>query len=422
MTEEITSSGKVSSRTLYIISLNHFVNDSSTFLIASLFPAMEIAFGFKTYYIGILVAVGYMINVAFQPLTGMASQRFDPGKLLPLGISIMAVSMVLFAISGTFAMMMVSVIIMRIGSSFFHPVGATAISRTYSGNQLDSSMGIESAFGNLGMVFSFMLSAPLYLILGWTGPFLIYAALEFLTVIFTLFTLSRDSLVRERGKKTNVDEVNLPEIRSISRKTWKSGKKRNYFLYIPVFFVVTAFITGATNTVFGNFGNLLLFHRGLSISLSNDLIAIWVVFAFFGALVTGRLTVMMSRMKLLILSYIVSGMSCLSFALFSGNILPSTISLALNGFFLGIVYPATYSELGDLSSRLGSSGSSFGILFSSQLIGSSIFGYLGGYFSYTYGLASVFELTSFLLILSVGIVSIWSYRFRPTFLGTAMVK
>jgi fucose permease len=127
----------------------------------------------------------------------------------------------------------------------------------------------------------------------------------------------------------------------------------------------------------------------------------------------------MSRMGLLILSYVVSGISCLGFALFSGNMILSSVSLALNGFFLGIVYPATYSELGDLSSRIGTSGSSFGILFSSQLIGSSVFGYLGGYFSDTFGLASVFKLTSILLILSVVIVSVWNYRYRPSFMRIA---
>lgn len=368
---------------------------------------MELAFGFSTYYIGVLVAAGFLINVIFQPLTGRATQHFEPSVLLSLGISIMAVSMVLFAISSTFLMMMLSVVIMRLGSSFFHPVGAVAISRTYAGKQLDSSMGIESAFGNLGIVFSFMLSAPLYLKFGWSGPFIIFAILESLAVIFTLITST--GMPRINGNESLVGQP------MVTRERSTSGDRR-YFLYIPAFFVITAFIMGASNTIFGNFGNLLLFHSGFSISLSNDLIALWVTCAFFGAIITGGLTRLMSRMKLLSISFLVSGVTCLGFAFLSGSFLLSVGFLAMNGLFLGIVYPATYSELGELFSGQGTSGSSFGILFSSQIVGSSLFGFLGGYFSSTLGLPAIFELTAILLISSVIVVFVWNTRYRPSFL------
>ena len=122
---------------------------------------------------------------------------------------------------------------------------------------------------------------------------------------------------------------------------------------------------------------------------------------------------MLSRMGILAVSYLLSGASALGFAVFSGNMLLSAAMLSINGFFLAITYPATYSELSDVASMEGNTGPSFGMLFSSQIIGASIFGYLSGYFSGLFGLASIFELASVLLLLSAGIVFIWKMRFRP---------
>lgn len=373
---------------------------------------MEVAFGFSTYDIGILVALGYLINVIFQPLTGRASQRFEPGILLPLGISTMALSMVLFAISSTFPMMVAATIVMRFGSSFFHPVGANAVTGNYSGSRLDTAMGIESAFGNLGIVFAFILSAPLYLRFGWAGPFYIYAFLQVLTVAFTLVALRRRAGAFEYAAKQDPGDV-APPIQPTPKTNGKSSRRRAYYLYIPVFFIVTAFISGGSNSIFGNFGNLLLYHNGFGISISNYLIAVWVSFAFFGAIATGRLTRLTSRMGLLSIAYLVSGISSLGFALLSRNLYMAALMLSANGFFLAITYPATYSELAEVSSRERTSGSSFGVLFSSQIVGASLFGFISGYFSRAFGLASIFVLASILLFLSVGIVLIWNSRYRP---------
>ena len=404
----------VSNRILSIISLNHFVNDGSTFLIASLFPAMEVAFGFSTYDIGILVALGYLINVIFQPLAGRALAKFQPGVLLPLGISTMAASMFLFSLSSTFPMMIFSIVVMRLGSSVFHPVGASAVSSNYPGSRLDTAMGIESAFGNLGIVFSFILSAPLYLRFGWAGPFYIYAGMQILTVAFTLATMggifkSRGSFHQAAGNAPPDFHLQEP----VPSNAGGSTQGRKYFLFIPAFFVITAFISGGSNTIFGNFGNLLLFHSGLSISASNNLIALWVAFAFLGAIATGRLTRMLSRIRLLWISYLASGISTLGFGLFSTSMPLAAVTLSVNGFFLAITYPATYSELAFVVSRERATGPSFGMLFSSQIIGASIFGFLSGYFSREFGLASIFLLSSALLIMSVGIVFAWQLRYRP---------
>jgi FSR family fosmidomycin resistance protein-like MFS transporter len=397
----------ISNRILYVISLNHFINDGSTYLIASLFPIMIVHFGFSSIQIGILVAVGYLVNLIFQPLTGRYSERFEARKLLALGISLIAFSMILFTVSNSFAFMIISVLILRFGSSFFHPVGVSVISRTYHGNRVDNSMGFQSAFGNLGIVFAFVFSAPVYLALGWRGPFLIYVALEIGTVLITLVTL--------REKATNqTDSAGEIENGKSAKETSYNGK-RSPWLGLPFFFIMAAFITGGSYAIFGSFGNVFLFRIGFGLSLSNYLMAIWVVSAFIGAILTGRLTRRFTRYRLFYFSYSIAGLAALLFAFSGRNIFLALVGLLVNGFTLSITYPATYSELSDfLGEKSKSKGEAFGILFSSQIAGSSILGLLGGYIGALISLPFVFGIAAALLLASVPLVFLWS-RIRSKF-------
>lgn len=380
--------GGISNKILYIVSLNHFINDGSTYLISSLFPAIIISFGFSEYQIGILVAVGYLVNLVFQPITGRYSERYEARKLLALGISLIAISMFLFIVANGFAMMLLAMLVLRFGSSFYHPVGVSAISRTYRGIRLDSSMGFQSAFGNLGVVLAFLFSAPLYLAIGWKGPFLIYAALEAGTVLVTLIAMHVKTSLEPKPKEIPSDQNKLP-------------------LGIPLFFIITAFVTGGNYAIFGNFGNLFLFRHGFGLSLSNYIMATWVVSAFVGAMLVGRITKRIPRLRLLVLSYFLAGLSALVFGLSGHNLAIALVGLLVNGFLVSATYPMIYSEL---SAYLGerSKGVAFGILFSSNIGGSSVLGFLGGYIGASFGLVLLFEVVSLILLFSVLPTLFWS--------------
>ena len=273
----LTQSPLTSKTILYLVSLNHFINDGSTSLISTLFPAVVLAFGFSKFEIGILVAFGYLMNMIFQPLTGSFSEKIEAKKLLALGISLVAVSMLLFTISNTFASMIFSISLLRIGSSFFHPVGVAAISRTYLGRDLDKSMGFQSAFGNLGILAVFAISATIYISLGWQGPFIIFAILDLLTVATTLSLFP----------KTLRPEA--PANPAVTEKPDFAQRMRQLRIGLPAFFVVTQLISGGSFAVFSTFGNFLLEGYGLSLVYANYLIGLLVAAAFDGAMATGTI-------------------------------------------------------------------------------------------------------------------------------------
>lgn len=392
---------KASNGILSVVSLNHFVNDGSSSLIASLFPAMEVAFGFPTYYVGILVALGYLVLMILQPLIGTISERFQSLKFLPIGISIIALSMLLFIFSSDFLSILVSFIVLRVGTSFFHPIGASAISRVYSGPTLDRSMAIESSVGNLGIIFSFFLSAPLYLTFGWTGPFVLYLGIQIATIVLTLVFV-RISV--PKGTPQNEKEERLSS-RATELSENPAQAVRKHLLGLPVIFIVIGFVTGGSNSTFSNFGNLALYQSGFSYGAANDLIGVFEFVSFMGALIAGWLTIRMRRPSLLVLSYLFAGISTLIFSFIHRESYSYAAPLFASGFFLAITYPVTYSELSDFSAtRKTNRGTGFGVLFSAQIAGSAVMGYVGGYLSKTIGLNHIFTVVSVLLIATSVIV------------------
>ncbi len=398
-----------SNRPLYVVSLNHFINDGSTYLIASLFPAMELAFGLDIFQIGLLVGAGYIINVVFQPLTGRLAQVHSPRILFAAGISLIATSMLLFAEANSFLVLLASALILRLGSSFYHPIGASVISRAYMVEKLDFAMGFQSAFGNLGVVVAFLTSAPVYLALGWKGPFLIYAAVEGVTVVVTLLALGIQGRVQPDSAQQpyRLTAGHLRAGAAAERHIPDRSQKKK-LQGLPVFFVVVSLVSGGANAVFSNFGNLLLFHDGYTFTLSNEMMTLWFCSAFAGAILSGFLARRIQRLNLLSISFLLAGIGSLVFALESGLVLVSVLVLISTGFMLSITYPATYSELADyVGPGKGKEGTSYGFLFSSQITGSAVLGFVAGYLAGGYGLSAAFLISALLLICSVPCIMLW---------------
>jgi len=127
------------------------------------------------------------VSVIFQPVVGRYSEGRDPKKVLALGIAIISVAIASFVLATDFLTLLGSALLLRVGSSFFHPVGVSAVSKEYRGARLGHAMGFQSAFGNLGILLVFVSSAPLYLLLGWKATFLAFALIGVVDVAVTFF-------------------------------------------------------------------------------------------------------------------------------------------------------------------------------------------------------------------------------------------
>ncbi|MGI0080009.1 MAG: MFS transporter [Nitrososphaerales archaeon] len=382
-----------SNRTLHLISLNHATNDASVALLPTLYPVVLSLFGISLFQLGILVAAMYVTNVICQPITGQYSQRFEPRILLPAGIGLMAFSMVMLIFSTSFPTLLFSAIVLRIGSSFFHPVGISTVSKSYSGQKLDKSMGFQSAFGNFGIFAVFLVGAPIYFRFGWSAPFLIFVALDAFVALITF--------------------AKLGNVQSISNRSQKHDSKPNqrFLVSLPLFFLVGTFISGGANAVVMNYGNILLERSNFTITQADLLIAAWIGFAFIGAFYTGAMTRRLARGKVLISFYVIASVSVLSFSVFTNNLGIVVVSLLANGFAVAVTYPVIYSELASfLGPESDKTGAAFGVILSSQIIGSAVMGFFTGYVSGILGLSFSFEITALLLIVAALAAFIWKRK------------
>jgi len=389
-----------SNRILYLVSLNHATNDGSVYVLSSLFPIVLALFNISVFQVGIIVALGYLVNILFQPVVGHYSEGRDPGSLLAIGISIITVSVISFVFATGFLSLLASVILLRLGSSFFHPVGISTISKSYSGPRLQKSMGFQSAFGNVGVLLVFLTSAPLYLSLGWRATFILFALWTLADVVLTLtFLKGRRSAATDDSQTPQTPISSKPQ----ARRT------------IPLFFVVAAFISGGTYAVILNFANIFLGSRAhLDVSQANLIVSAFIAFASLGAIATGGWTRFVPTNILLAISYLVASFSVTSFTLLSGNAILATVTLLVTGFSISATYPLTYTELSRYLGSAGQqSGRSFGVLSSGQTIGASILGLASGYVSQILGLEVSFGTVALLALMGSVSATFWIKRRRP---------
>jgi MFS family permease len=386
-----------SNRILYVVSLNHATNDGSVYILSSLFPIVLSLFNLSVLQVGIIVALGYLVNILFQPVVGHYSEGRDPARLLAIGISVITVSIISFTFATGFLSLLASVVLLRLGSSFFHPVGISTISTSYGGPRLQKSMGFQSAFGNLGVLLVFLTSAPLYLALGWRATFVVFAIWTVADVFLTLTVLS--------GRHSTI--ANKPQSPSSSQPRSKRT--------IPVFFVVAAFISGGTYAVILNFANIFLGTRThLDVSQANLVVSAFIALGSLGAIATGGWTRFVPTNRLLAISYLVTSCSVAGFTLLSGNVILATITLLVTGFSISATYPLTYTELSRYLGSVGQqSGGSFGVLSSGQTIGASILGLSSGYVSEFFGLEVSFGTVALLALFGSVSALFWIRRGRP---------
>lgn len=376
---------------LYLVSLNHATNDGSVYLLSSLFPIVLALFNISVLQVGIIVALGYLVNILFQPVVGHYSEGRDPGRLLAIGISVITVSVVSFVFATGFLSLLASVILLRLGSSFFHPVGISTVSKSYGGPRLQKSMGFQSAFGNVGVLLVFLTSAPLYLAVGWRATFIVFAVWTLADVVLTLTLLN--------GRHSAASDN--PQTPSSS----KPQTKRT----IPLFFVVAAFISGGTYAVILNFANIFLGTKAhLDVSQANLIVSAFIAFASIGAVATGGWTRFVSTNVLLAFSYLVASCSVGAFTVFSGNAILATITLLVTGFSISATYPLTYTALSRYLGSVGQQpGRSFGILSSGQTIGASALGLASGYVSQFLGLEVSFVTVALLALVGSVSTAFW---------------
>ncbi len=361
-------------RVLLVNSLYHLTNDGAVQVLSGQIAILAGVFAFGPFETGILGGTSLLVNALVQVLTGVMSDRRDPSRFLPFGIVVVGASCLLVAVATSFWALLAFVAFLRVGASFYHPVGMSWIGREFAPEELDRSLGFQSGFGDFGEVLGTATGAGVGLIWGWQWAFVIWGAANLAAVGIGL------ALVRGHPSPPLTREPTT--IRDLLKS-----------LADVKFWLLPLAIGSVSYNVIAFFEPFLLHYAyGVNAGLAGMAVALWLLVGTGVALTFGRTSRRFGRFALTTFAYVAIGVSCLATAVLSSLWLILAI-LSTLGAGLFLTYPALFAFASEASHRR-LQGAAFGFVFFFQLLGGAVGTFVAGVLSDVYGADPVLKYTA----------------------------
>ncbi len=351
-------------RVLLVNSLYHMTNDGAVQVLSGQIAILAGVFAFGPVETGILGGTALLVNAIVQVLTGIMSDRRDPSRFLPIGILIVGVASMLVALATSFWALLVFVSLLRVGASFYHPVGMSWIGREFTVQELDRSLGLQSGFGDFGEVLGTATGAGAGLLGGWQWAFVVWGAANLVAVALGLVLVRGHPSPPVAGSPTTAQDL------------WSSLRDVRFWL-IPLA------IGSVSYNVIAFFGPLLLHDvYGVDAGLAGLVVAAWLAVGVIVALSFGWSSRRFGRYALMVFAYVAIALACLAAALLRSPWLIAAI-LCTVGAGLFLTYPGLFAFASESSHRR-LQGAAFGLVFFFQLLGGAVGSFVAGALSDLY--------------------------------------
>lgn len=147
---------------LFIISVSHFLNDMIQSVVPSIYPMLKDDYGFTFTQIGIITLVFQLASSIMQPITGLYADRHPRPYSLAVGMCFTLVGLVVLAFADGFMPILLSVAVIGLGSSVFHPE-SSRVAQLASGGKKSLAQSIFQVGGNGGTAVGPLLAAIIVL-------------------------------------------------------------------------------------------------------------------------------------------------------------------------------------------------------------------------------------------------------------------
>nr|WP_254660314.1 MFS transporter [Ketogulonicigenium vulgare] len=134
---------------LIVLGMTHFLNDLMQSLIPAIYPILRESYGLDFVQIGIITMTFQIAGAMLQPVVGYITDR-RPSPYSPVaGMMFTLSGLLCLSQAGNYATILISVALIGIGSSIFHPE-ATRMARYASGGRQGLAQGIFQVGGQAG--------------------------------------------------------------------------------------------------------------------------------------------------------------------------------------------------------------------------------------------------------------------------------
>ena len=152
-------------RILIAISFSHLLNDMMQSVIPAVYPILKSSYHLTFGQIGLITLTTQLTASLLQPLVGLYADRRPVPYSLSVGMGFTLVGLILLAMAPSYPAILVSVAMVGIGSSVFHPE-SSRVARMASGGQHGLAQSLFQVGGNAGTSLGPLLAAFVVLRLG----------------------------------------------------------------------------------------------------------------------------------------------------------------------------------------------------------------------------------------------------------------
>ena len=134
---------------LALVSIGHFLNDTMQSLMIAIYPMLKNEFTLTFTQIGLITLFYNISGSLLQPLVGFYTDKYHKPYFLTFSIVSTFCGLISLAFAPNFYFILMSAVLIGIGSSIFHPE-ASRIARMASGGRHGLSQSIFQIGGNMG--------------------------------------------------------------------------------------------------------------------------------------------------------------------------------------------------------------------------------------------------------------------------------
>ena len=370
---------------LFTISFSHLLNDMMQSVIPAIYPLLKVNYHLSFTQIGLITFTFQLTASLLQPFVGHFTDKTPRPYSLAIGMGFTLTGLISLALATNFAAILVSVSLIGMGSSVFHPE-SSRVAHLASGGKKGLAQSIFQLGGNAGSAIGPLLAALIVVPYGqfniiWFG----LAAILAIGVLIKVGGWYKDHLeLRKKSKvAAPVAHSNLPKSRVIASLT------------ILLVLIFSKYFYMASMSSYFTFYLIDKFH--LSVQQSQIHLFIFLASVAAGTLLGGPLGDRFGRKYIIWISIL--GVAPFTLLLPYANLFWTGVLSVIIGFILASAFSAILVYATELvPGKVGMiAGLFFGFAFGMGGLGSAVLGKLADITSVGY----VFHVCAFLPLLGI---------------------
>ncbi|MBC9796283.1 MFS transporter [Sinomicrobium weinanense] len=205
---------------LFALSFSHLMNDTLQSLIPSIYPLVKESFQLSFAQIGLITLTFQLTASLLQPVVGLYTDKYPKPYSLAIGMGFSLIGLVVLSMAPNFGTVLLSVGLIGVGSSVFHPE-ASRIAHMASGGRHGMAQSLFQVGGNAGSSLGPLLAAMIIVPFGqFSVIWFSLAALVAILVLSRVGKWYKNNLYRLPTKKVKRDKVALGHRLSRRQVIW----------------------------------------------------------------------------------------------------------------------------------------------------------------------------------------------------------